>query len=125
MNQQLNCMLMIEFKGTYSHESNDGSQMVLVQFDGVLLHIWHLTDPFYRLLSSDVFHLGYSRFTQMHHIKLPNGGRIETGDDAAMTLLKKRRRQEKHRLQDRNMWFFSAVALLLTLVALTGGWLID
>lgn len=116
---------MIEFKGTYSHESNDGSQMVLVQFDGVLLHIWHLTDPFYRLLSSDVFHFGYSRIKRMHHIKLPNGGRVETDDDVAVTLLKKRHRQGKHRLQNLDMWFFSALAFLLTLVALTGGWLVD
>ncbi len=116
---------MIEFKGTYSHESNGESHMVLVQFDGVLLHIWHLADPFYRLLSIDVFHLGYSRFRRMHRIKLPNGGRIVTDDDAAVTLLRKRHRQWKHRLQDRGTWIFGGVALLLTLVALTGGWLID
>ena len=30
---------MIEFEGTYSHESSAESHSVLVQFDGVLLHI--------------------------------------------------------------------------------------
>ena len=83
----MNFMDMIEFKGTYSNESDNESHVVLVQFDGVLLHIWHLSDPFYRLLSSDVFHLGYIRMRKMHRIKLPNGGRILTDDDAAISLL--------------------------------------
>jgi hypothetical protein len=115
---------MIEFKGTYLHEPRSESYAVLVQFDGVLLHIWHPADPFYRLLSSDVFHLGYSRFKRVHRIKLPNGAHIETDDNAAMTMLRKRHHHVKHRLQNHSMWIFGSVAVLLTLVALTGGWLI-
>ena len=61
--------------------------MVLVQFDGVLLHVWHMKDPFHRLLTSDVFRLPPSMGKRKRYIKLPNGGRIETDDFNALSTL--------------------------------------
>jgi hypothetical protein len=115
---------MIEFKGIYSNESNKESNVVLVQFDGVMLHIWHLSDPFYKLLSSDVFHLSYSRLNRKHRIKLPNGGCILTDDDTAISLLKKRYRRINHLLKNK-MLYRSIAALLLGFVVIAGGaWMV-
>ena len=120
LNQRMNCIDMIEFKGTYFNESDKESRVVLVQFDGALLHIWHLSDPFYRLLSSDAFHVGYVRFNRMHRIKLPNGGRILTDDDAAISLLRKRNRVWVDRLLKNSMLIRGIAALLLTVVVFAG-----
>ncbi len=79
---------MIEFKGAFYKNKSTPSQSVLVQFDGVLLHIWHMSNPFHRILSSDVFDLPGSMGNKRRYIKLPNGGRIETDDMQALTLLK-------------------------------------
>ena len=119
-------MEMIEFKGTYSNESDRESHVVLVQFDGTLLHIWHLSDPFYRLLSSDVFHLGFARWNKMHRIKLPNGGRILTDDDTAISLLRKRHGHVVwiHRLLKNSMLLRSIAALLLSFVVFAGAWMV-
>lgn len=117
-------MEMIEFKGTYSNESDNESHVVLVQFDGVLLHIWHLSDPFYRLVSSDVFHLGYARLDRKHRIKLPNGGRILTDDDAAISLLRKRHGTWINRMPKNNMLLRSIAALLLSFVVCAGAWMV-
>lgn len=111
---------MIEFKGTYSNESDSKSHAVLVQFDGVLLHIWHLSDPFYRLLSSDEFNLGYARLNRMHRIKLPSGGCVLTDDDAAISLLRKHHRAWAHRLLKNSILLRSIAALLLSLAVLAG-----
>jgi len=78
---------MIEFKGAFYKSKTTPSQSVLVQFDGVLLHIWHMSNPFHRILSSDVFDLPCSMGRKRRYIKLPNGGRIETDDIQALTLL--------------------------------------
>lgn len=115
---------MIEFKGTYSNESDSKSHVVLVQFDGALLHIWHLSDPFYRLLSSDVFHVGYARLNKMHRIKLLNGGRILTDDDAAISLLRKQHRAWLGRLLKNSMLIRGIAALLLSLAVFAGAWMV-
>jgi hypothetical protein len=118
-------MEMIEFKGTYSNESNNESHVVLVQFDGVMLHIWHLSDPFFRLLSSDVFHLGYTRLNRKYRIKLPNGGSILTDDDTAISLLGKRCWTWRNRLLKNNMLYRGIAALLLGfLVMARGVWMV-
>ena len=78
---------MIEFKGAFYKNKTMPSQSVLVQFDGVLLHIWHLSNPFHRILSSDVFDLPSSMGRKTRYIKLPNGGRIVTDDLQALQLL--------------------------------------
>jgi hypothetical protein len=119
----MNCKQMIEFNGTYSNESDDKSHVVLVQFDGALLHIWHLSDPFYRLLSSDAFHLGYVRMNRMHRIKLPNGGRILTDDDAAISLLRKRHGDRLQRLLKNSRSLRIIAALLLTFAVFAGAWM--
>jgi len=78
---------IIEFKGTYYHGSDDRSMVVLVQFDGVLLHVWHQSDPFYRIVSCDVFQIA-GWFTKGRRcIKLSNGDRILTDDIPAMRAL--------------------------------------
>jgi hypothetical protein len=71
---------MIEFKGRYFQFPKAQPVAVLVQFDGVLLHVWHLPDPFYRLFTSDEFQIARSIGKAHHIIKLPNGGRVETDD---------------------------------------------
>ena len=78
---------MIEFKGAYINKLTDESKSVLVQFDGVLLHVWHIADPFYRLFVSDVFTLKLSLARGKRCIKLPNGGTIETDDTHALVML--------------------------------------
>ena len=78
---------MIEFTGEYIRKSASHSQSVLVQFDGVLLHVWHMSNPFYRLLTSDVFRLPPAITSKNRCIKLPNGDRIETDNlNALMTI---------------------------------------
>jgi hypothetical protein len=113
---------MIEFEGTYSHESSSDSHSVLVQYDGTLLHIWHLSDPFYRLLTSDVFHLSCKQFGGNHRIKLPNGGRIETADHDAMILLRKKYHPLMHRLMDKRLMTQGIVAILLSLFTVGSIW---
>jgi hypothetical protein len=83
---------MIQFKGAYFYRSAKASKSVLVQFDGVLLHIWQMTDPFCRLLTSDVFTLQPSIGRGKRCIKLPNGGKIETEDITAFSMLRTRQR---------------------------------
>ena len=79
---------MIEFTGAYSRPPAEKSIVVLVQYDGIQLHVWHLSDPFYRLLSSDVFQLSCFIGRKMRYIKLPHGGRIETDDLEALERLR-------------------------------------
>jgi hypothetical protein len=81
--------LMIEFKGVYHRQRGKYQEAVLVQFDDVLIHVWHLSDPFYRLLSSDLFRLPFSLSKGRRCIKLPNGDRIETDDQDALAQIRK------------------------------------
>ena len=85
---------LIEFKGAYYKNSRNEPQSVLVQFDGVLLHVWHMSNPFHRLLTSDVFRLPASIGRGKRHIKLPNGGRIETDNLDALTTIRSNRRAQ-------------------------------
>ncbi len=78
---------MIEFKGAFYKNKTMPSQSVLVQFDGVLLHIWHLSNPFHRIFSSDVFDLPIAMGRKKRYIRLPNGGKIVTDDLQAIQLL--------------------------------------
>lgn len=78
---------MIEFKGAYFNKATNESKTVLVQFDGVLLHVWQMADPFCRLFSSDVFSLQAAIGKGKRYIKLPNGGKIETEDISAFVSL--------------------------------------
>jgi hypothetical protein len=82
---------LIEFKGTYYSRSSKETQSVLVQFDGVLLHVWHMSNPFYRLMTSDVFKLPPALAGGRRQIRLPNGGRIETDDIDALVSLQSSR----------------------------------
>ncbi|MDA8139814.1 MAG: hypothetical protein M0036_14280 [Desulfobacteraceae bacterium] len=78
---------MIEFKGRYYQLTCKAAVDALIQFDGVLLHVWHLSDPFHRLFSSDEFYLDRPIFKNGLVLKLPNGGRIETDDREALEQL--------------------------------------
>ncbi len=78
---------MIEFKGFYYKKGLSTPHSVLVQFDGVVLHVWHMSEPFHRLLTSDVFRLSLSMGKRKKYIKLPNGGKIETDDSRALNRL--------------------------------------
>lgn len=79
---------MIEFRGAFYKSKSSPSQSVLVQFDGVLLHIWNISTPFHRILSSNVFRLPFAPGQQRCWVKLPNGCRIETDDIQALASLK-------------------------------------
>ena len=79
---------MIECKGAYHRTKTSPAQRVLVQFDGVMLHVWHMSDPFYRILASDVFRVQRAIGKGQYYIKLPNGGTIETDDADAVFSLK-------------------------------------
>jgi hypothetical protein len=79
---------MIEFKGTYHLFSKADPVAVLVQYDGVILHVWHTSEPFHRLALSDEFHVARPLASEgQHTIKLPNGSRIRTYDPRALELL--------------------------------------
>lgn len=75
---------MIEFKGKYYQYGKKAFVEALIQYDGILLHVWHLSEPFHRLLSSDCFHLNRSLFGNTTTLKLPNGSRVETEDSQAL-----------------------------------------
>lgn len=92
---------MIQFKGAYYNKATKESKNVLVQFDGVLLHIWQMTDPFCRLLTSDVFTLQPAFGKAKRCIRLPNGGKIETDDIGAFLSL----RASKRAIHASRSWF--------------------
>jgi hypothetical protein len=111
---------MIEFTGAYYKSKSSPSQSVLVQFDGVLLHIWNISSPFYRILSSGVFRLPFAPARQRCWVKLPNGSRIETDDIQALSSLKSSCRSTLPFMirfgsaQWRAAVFFSALTAILT-----------
>ena len=114
---------MIEFKGAYYRKTDNEPKSVLVQFDGVLLHVWHMSNPFYRLVSSDVFRLPASIRRGKRFIKLPNGDRIETDNlDALITIQSNRRCQIDGTCSSR---FFKnrVVLIMFACAALLGGFL--
>lgn len=115
---------MIEFNGTYRHESSNDSQAVLVQFDGVLLHIWHVADPFYRLLSSDVFQLDFSRLSGACRIKLPNGGHVETHDQDAFIRLQDNYHPMMYPSISKRTLIQGIFALLLGLAIVAAAWVV-
>jgi hypothetical protein len=79
---------MIEFKGVYYKSKSSPSQSVLVQFDGISLHIWNMSSPFHRILSSELFRLPFVLGKKRCWVKLFNGSRIETEDVQALAALK-------------------------------------
>jgi hypothetical protein len=116
---------MIEFKGTYYKTNSTTAQTVLIQFDGVLLHVWHLSDPFHRIFASDVFRVPYSLARHRPFIKLPNGGKIESDDTKSLIQLRTTSRSllvhdGAEALSRRSvlLWFFGTVtAFTLFLIA--------
>lgn len=78
---------MIEFRGTFYQGVKSDPMTVLVQYDGVLLHIWHLSNPFHRLFSSDEFRILGSFVKAEKIIRFPNGGHLETDDHQAFECL--------------------------------------
>ena len=85
---------MIEFNGLYHSKTDKHPQAVKVQFDGVLLHVWHGSNPLYRLLTSDVFRLPLSITGRIPYILLPSGDRIETDNSDALITIRTNHRQE-------------------------------
>jgi len=76
---------MIEFKGTYHQFSKADPVAVLVQYDGLILHVWHISEPFHRMTSSDNFNIHKPFAARGHHsIKLPNGSCIKTENRHAL-----------------------------------------
>lgn len=112
---------MIEFKGKYFQFPKAKPVSVLVQFDGVLLHVWHLPDPFYRLFTSDDFHITNALGKPNHIIKLPNGGRVETDDTQTFKKLALDHKNGTHLINDgmRNNWILT---LLGSAALILGAW---
>ena len=79
--------IMIELKGIYHNSINKNPLSVLVQYDGQLLHVWHLTDPFYRLRSGSRFSIKPKNKKSEKVIKFPDGASIETENTDALESL--------------------------------------
>lgn len=70
---------MIELNGFYyQNDNNNESIPVLAQFDGRLLHIWHVSDPFYRVRTSKKFRICVSKNGSCERIRFQDGARLET-----------------------------------------------
>ncbi len=112
---------MIEFKGTYFQSHKAEPIVVLIQFDGVLLHVWHLPEPFHRLFTSDEFHIAGLLGKTRHIIKLPNGGRLETDDTQTFKKLESTYKYiaDKDINMLKNNLFF---ALLGSMAIILGAW---
>lgn len=81
---------MIELKGIYYNKIEHDPMAVLVQYDGRLLHVWHLTDPFYRLRSGSRFAIKSKQKTEAKVIQFSDGAHIETDNiEALNTLMEK------------------------------------
>lgn len=78
---------MIELKGIYYNDSKHSPVAVLVQFDGQVLHVWHLTDPFFRLRSSSRFVIKHIKKKAEKIIKFPDGAYIESENVEALDML--------------------------------------
>ena len=112
---------MIEFKGAFYKNKTSPPQLVLVQFDEVLLHVWNISYPFHRILSSDDFKIPVHLIRRRLCVRLPGEGRIETDDAEALAQLKSNyhtcltnRFQQWFRLQ-RVALIFSALVVALTM----------
>lgn len=78
---------MIELKGLYYNNSKKSPMAVLVQYDGQFLHVWHLTDPFFRLRSSSRFVVKHTNKKGGKIIKFPDGAYIESENENALNEL--------------------------------------
>jgi hypothetical protein len=107
---------MIEFQLAGSE-----STLVLIQYDGVILHVWHLAEPFHRLAFSDVFKISSSFSKKQHTIKLPNGGKIDSMDQTAMALLCKECKK-RHDASTFGMLRNWAIAILGSMSLMIGLW---
>jgi hypothetical protein len=112
---------MIEFKGAFYKNKTSPPQLVLVQFDEVLLHVWNISYPFHRILSSDDFSIPVNPIHRRLYVRLPRGGRIETDDAKALALLKSSHhpgsaaRFPQRIKRQRVAFIFSALAAVLTM----------
>jgi hypothetical protein len=89
-NIEVGISAMIEFKGIYYNDNKKKPVAALIQFDGQLLHVWHLTDPFFRLRSSPRFAVKRTNKKEGKMIKFPDGACIETDNNHALeTLMEK------------------------------------
>lgn len=114
---------MIELKGIYYSDSKHGPMAVLVQFDGRLLHVWHLADPFFKLRSSSRFTIKPAKKKREKMIKFPDGACIQSDNiDALDTLMENTRHSitSNHSLFLKNGTLIVIAALILILLA--AGW---
>ncbi len=110
---------MIEFNGEYKKKGNNLPMPVLIQYDGVLLHVWHISEPFYRLFSSDVFQVNQPFFSKQC-IKLPIGGRLETENIEAIRLIENLQNcqtSRNHSLVHRKTRFMVTLTSLLIILS--------
>ncbi|MFZ1984516.1 MAG: hypothetical protein WAU91_08880 [Desulfatitalea sp.] len=113
---------MIEFKGFYHPSTHSEAVVVLVQYDGLRLHVWHLAEPFHRLVTSDQFHIALSFVKTRQTIMMSNGGRIETDDrDAVKQLsqINKTFSYDHHTCADTTNWI---IAIVGTMVLFFSAW---
>jgi hypothetical protein len=114
---------MIEFKGFYFRPDNIKALSVLVQFDGTFLHVWHLSDPFYRLISSDDFYVVSNRSDGKGIIKVSNGIRIESDDQRMLSQLKTKSQKLRRKHTRRALVFPTLIFLTSMIFLIVGIWL--
>lgn len=94
--------------------------VVLVQFDGVLLHVWHQSDPFYRIVSCDAFQMVTSLIKGQRCIKLSNGDRILTDDIQAADNLSQSDSTRHHSASSlsKSAWIIAMLSTISVLFAI-------
>ena len=116
---------MIEFKGSCRPIVSRKTLPVLIQFDGTFMHVWHLGDPFYRLISSDDFTILPSSDRRMRIIRAAHGLCVETKDSHELQQLKMHSDQLR-RLNMRKAVKRPLIAIAAALICLwLGLWLVQ
>lgn len=114
---------MIELKGIYYNDGKHSPMAVLVQFDGQILYVWHLTDPFFRLRSSSQFVVKQIKKKAEKIIKFPDGAFIESENAEALDILMQKsnrtRTSKGQTICSKSTMIFIALLILLLIGA---GW---
>ena len=108
---------MIEFKGSYYQADNRKVLPVLIQFDGTYLHVWHLADPFYRLISSDDFTIMPGPGGRAGSIRVSSSICVETDDLQELQKLKTNS-ERLRRLNTRKALKLPIIAITAALICL-------
>ncbi len=87
----------------------------MVQFDGLFLHVWHLSEPFHRVTTCDRFEIVLSDNKLEHCIRLGSGARVETMDAGALMRLAR----EKNPFLERRLGYSRSKCLFIAVIVLS------